>query len=52
MFQLISVTVSTGREEARNKRKQFALGGKYLYTGTKPFPNKSFSTDFSEGFHL
>ena len=28
------------------------MGGKSLSTGTKSFPNKFVSTNFSEGFHL
>ena len=52
LFQLVSVTVSTPRKEAQNKRKQFPLGGKSLSTRAKSFPNKFVPTNFSECFHV
>ena len=51
LFQLVSVRVSTCRKKARNKRKQIPLGGKSFSIGTKSFPNKIVSTNFSKGFH-
>ena len=52
MFQLVSVTVSTCRKEARNERKQFPLGVKSFSIGTKSVPNKFVSTNIGESFQL
>ena len=52
LFQLVSVTISTCKKEAGNKRKQFPQRGKSLSTGTISFPNKFVSTNFGEVFRL
>ena len=38
LFQLVSVTISTCKKEAGNKRKQFPQRGKSLPTGRISFP--------------
>ena len=52
LFQLVSAAVSICRKKVRNKRKHFSPGGESLSTGTKSFPKKIVSTNFSEGFYL
>ena len=52
LFQLVSVTVSTCRKAARNKRKHFSMDRKsFPSSGNKFFPKKWVSTNFS-GFPL